>query len=79
MDELVFANLQWPKVTLYQERWDTAGWALFTETCPPGVETTNHCQIGNDSWSRPFPLYGERFRSKWCWDTAGRNRCLKIL
>jgi hypothetical protein len=39
MDELVFTNRRWPKVTPYQERWDTAGWALFTETWPPGVET----------------------------------------
>jgi hypothetical protein len=39
MDELVFTNPKGPKVTYYQERRDTAGWALFNETWPPSVET----------------------------------------
>ena len=54
MDELVFTNLRWPKVTPYQERWDMAGWALFTETWPPGVETLIIVKIGNDRRSRAF-------------------------
>jgi hypothetical protein len=40
---------KWPKVTPYQKRWDTAGWALFTETWPPGVDTLVIIETRNDS------------------------------
>jgi hypothetical protein len=78
MDELVFTNLRWPKVTSYQERWDTAGWALFTETWPPGVETRIIIRQGMKAGAEPF-LSGGRFRSNCCWEMASGNRCLRIL
>jgi hypothetical protein len=59
MNELLFTNLRWPKVMPYQERWDKAGWALFTETWPPGVETLIIIRHGNDSPEQSF-----HFRSK---------------
>jgi hypothetical protein len=54
MDELIFTNLGWPKVTPYQARWDTATWALFTETWPSSIETLIIVRQGNDSRSRAF-------------------------
>ena len=56
MDELVFTNLGWPTVTPYQARWDTAGWALFTETWPPGVETLIIIRKGMTARNRAFPV-----------------------
>jgi hypothetical protein len=66
MNELVFTNLRWPKVTPYQERWDTAGWALFTETWPPGMETLIIIRQGMTAGTELF-LSGGRFRRKCCW------------
>jgi len=63
MDELVFTNPGWPKVTPYQERWDMAGWALFIETWPPGVEILIIVRQGMTAGAELF-MSGGRFRSE---------------